>query len=97
MKILFTAPRFHTNQAPVVRGLTAAGHEVRYFVAFTGATEDHSCCVPVVLKPSRTTEREKRALARTAAEGRRRPPSGDISSRIFRSWSRLLRRICRTW
>lgn len=69
MKILFTAPRFHTNQAPVVRCLMAAGHEVRYFVAFTGATEDHSCCVPLVLKPSRTTEREKRALARTAAEG----------------------------
>ena len=64
MRILFTAPRFHTNQVPVVKGLTAAGHDVRYFVVFTGATEDHSACVPTVLRPSRTTLREERALAR---------------------------------
>lgn len=64
MRILFTAPRFHTNQVPVVRGLIDAGHDVRYFVVFTGATEDHSACVPTVLAPSRTTLRETRALER---------------------------------
>ena len=29
MKILFTAPRFHTNQAPVVRGLTVLNAMLR--------------------------------------------------------------------
>lgn len=65
MKFLFTAPRFHTNQAPIVKGLTERGHEVRYFVIFVGATEDHANCEPLVLKPSRTTEREKRRLEKT--------------------------------
>ena len=60
MKFLFTAPRFHTNQVPIVKGLTEMGHEVRFFVVFVGATEDHTDCEPLVLKPSRTTEREKR-------------------------------------
>ncbi len=69
MRILFTAPRFHTNQVPVVKGLKAAGHDVRYFVAFTGATEDHSDCVPTVLRPSRTTVREARTLSRKKGEG----------------------------
>jgi len=69
MRILFTAPRFHTNQVPVVKGLKAAGHDVCYFVAFTGATEDHSDCVPTVLRPSRTTLREARTLSRKKAEG----------------------------
>ena len=65
MKFLFTAPRFHTNQVPIVKGLTEKGHEVRYFVVFVGATEDHANCEPLVLKPSRTTEREKRKLDKT--------------------------------
>lgn len=62
MKFLFTAPRYHTNQAPVVKGLREKGHEVRYFVVFVGATEDHTDCEPLILKPSRTTVREKRKL-----------------------------------
>jgi len=65
MKFLFTAPRFHTNQVPIVKGLTEKGHEVRYFVVFVGATEDHTYCEPLVLKPSKTTMKEKKKLART--------------------------------
>lgn len=65
MKFLFTAPRFHTNQAPIVKGLIEKGHEVRYFVVFVGATEDHTYCEPLVLKPSLTTMREKRKLEKT--------------------------------
>lgn len=65
MKFLFTAPRFHTNQAPIVRGLIERGHEVRYFVIYVGATEDHSSCEPLMLKPSKTTIREKKKLAKT--------------------------------
>lgn len=52
MIILFVAPRFHTNQAPLVRSLLDAGHDVRYDVLFTGATEDHSRLQPTVIEPS---------------------------------------------
>jgi glycosyltransferase involved in cell wall biosynthesis len=65
MKFLFTAPRFHTNQVPIVKGLIEKGHEVRYFVAFIGATEDHSLCKPLILKPSWTTVWEKKTLVKT--------------------------------
>ena len=68
MKILFTAPRFHTNQVPIVKGLVEKGHEVRFFVAFEGAIEDHTYCQPLVLKPSRYTVREKRRLSKTKSE-----------------------------
>lgn len=68
MKILFTAPRFHTNQSAIVKGLKEKGHDVRYFVVFVGATEDHSVVEPLVLKPSRTTVKEKKALLKTSDE-----------------------------
>ncbi len=68
MKFLFTAPRFHTNQVPIVKGLIEKGHEVRYFVVFVGATEDHTYCEPLVLKPSKMTIREKKHLVRTKNE-----------------------------
>lgn len=68
MKILFTAPRFHTNQVPIVKGLIEKGHEVRFFVVFEGATEDHTDCQPTVLKPSRYTIREKKRLSKTKSE-----------------------------
>ena len=68
MKLLYTAPRFHTNQAPIVKGLVEKGHEVRYFVVFVGATEDHTYCEPLVLKPSKTTLRQKKKLSKTKTE-----------------------------
>ncbi len=68
MKLLYTAPRFHTNQAPIVKGLVEKGHEVRYFVVFVGATEDHTYCEPLVLKPSKTTIRQKKKLSKTKTE-----------------------------
>ena len=68
MRILFTAPRFHTNQVPIVKGLIEKGHEVRFFVAFEGAIEDHRYCQPLVLKPSRYTVREKKRLSKVMDE-----------------------------
>ena len=65
MKFLFTAPRFHTNQVPIVKGLIEMGHEVRYFVTFYGAIEDYTYCMPLVLKPSKYTAQEKKNLDRT--------------------------------
>lgn len=68
MKILFTAPRFHTNQVPIVKGLIEKGHEVRYFVAFEGAIEDHRFCQPDVLKPSREMSRQWKKMSRKKSE-----------------------------
>ncbi len=68
MKILFTAPRFHTNQVPIVKGLIEKGHEVRFFVAFEGAIEDHTYCQPTILKPSGYTVREKKRLSKIKNE-----------------------------
>ncbi len=58
LKILFTAPRFHTNQIPIVKGLINKGHHVQYFVAYKGATEEYNFCKPIVLKMSRSMRLE---------------------------------------
>ncbi len=63
MKFLFTAPRFHTNQVPIVKGLMEKGHEVRYFVAFEGATENHRFCKPVVLKRTKYSSKKDPGIA----------------------------------
>jgi glycosyltransferase involved in cell wall biosynthesis len=46
MRILFVAPRFHTNQVEVIRSLVACGHNVWFHVATIGPVEDHSEIVP---------------------------------------------------
>jgi glycosyltransferase involved in cell wall biosynthesis len=64
MKFLFVAPRFHTNQATVVKGLIERGHEVCYLVSSIGETEDHSLIKPIVLPRSRYSEREFNKLSK---------------------------------
>jgi glycosyltransferase involved in cell wall biosynthesis len=48
MRILFVAPRFHTNQVEAIRALVAAGHKVWFHAATIGAVEDHGIVVPHV-------------------------------------------------
>jgi glycosyltransferase involved in cell wall biosynthesis len=52
MRILFVAPRYHTNQVEIIRSLLAAGHQVWFHAATVGATENHLDVVPHVHKPS---------------------------------------------
>ena len=52
MKILITAQRFHTNQAPICKALQADGHEVEFMVQARGMAEDHSVLVPTQMKLS---------------------------------------------
>jgi glycosyltransferase involved in cell wall biosynthesis len=49
MKILFTAPRFHTNQHYAVKALLKAGHEVAFFALRQGGSEEYSALTPLVL------------------------------------------------
>ncbi len=53
MKILFVAPRFHTNQVQIIKILLEKNHEVFFHVSCIGATEDHSLVTPVCYKQSK--------------------------------------------
>lgn len=52
MKVLFVAPRFHTNQVPLVKALQRAGHDVVFDVLTVGGSEDHTDLQPNVIEPS---------------------------------------------
>jgi glycosyltransferase involved in cell wall biosynthesis len=52
MRILFVAPRYHTNQVEIIRTLLAAGHQVWFHAATIGPTENHVAVVPHVHEPS---------------------------------------------
>lgn len=56
MKILYCAPRFHTNQIPIIKGLKENGDEVSFWSEYIGGTEDHSILQPVVMKKSWITK-----------------------------------------
>lgn len=52
-RILFLAPRFHTNQSELVATLIERGHQVRYMVMGQSKSEDHSRLQPSVMPISR--------------------------------------------
>ncbi len=54
-RVLFIAPRFHTNQIPIVRALKAQGHEVVYAVRWKRAQEDYEVLTPIALDDSLLT------------------------------------------
>lgn len=49
MKILYVAPRFHTNQIPIMKGFVEAGDEVKFISQYQGGTEDYTVIEPVIL------------------------------------------------
>lgn len=52
MKILFVAPRFHTNQSTIVKTLINKGHRVYFHVSTIGPTEDYSNITPEIIEES---------------------------------------------
>jgi len=52
VKILFIAPRFHTNQIGIIQTLKTEGHEIRFLAVLVGPTEDHSLIKPEILPES---------------------------------------------
>ncbi len=56
MKFLYVAPRYHTNQTDIMKGLTAQGHEVRFISHYAALIEDYSCVTPIVLGYSKLYE-----------------------------------------
>lgn len=53
MKFLYVAPRYHTNQMDIMKGLTKNGHEVCFISHYAAIIEDYSCVTPIVLGYSR--------------------------------------------
>ena len=48
MRILYIAPRYHTNQIPIMEGLTEHGHQVCFVSHYAGRIEDYSCITPII-------------------------------------------------
>lgn len=53
MKLLFVAPRYHTNQVQLIKKLQEQQHEILFHVACIGPTEDHSLVKPIQFKQSK--------------------------------------------
>lgn len=53
MKFLYVAPRYHTNQMDIMKGLTENGHKVRFISHYAAIIEDYSSVTPIVLGYSR--------------------------------------------
>lgn len=49
-KILFIAPRYHTNQIPICRVLKNNGYEIDFYVKFFGKTEDYKVIRPKIFE-----------------------------------------------
>lgn len=49
MKFLYVAPRYHTNQMDIMKGLMEHGHEVCFISHYTAIIEDYSHVEPIVL------------------------------------------------
>ena len=52
LKILFLAPRFHTNQFHVIKKMINVGNDVDMIVQRKGSLEDHSFLQPILVKKS---------------------------------------------
>lgn len=53
MRFLYVAPRYHTNQVPIMKRLIAQGHTVCFLSHYAGKIEDYSCLTPEVVGYSR--------------------------------------------
>ena len=49
MRFLYVAPRYHTNQMDIVKGLIEHGHEVCFISHYAAIIEDYSYVTPIVL------------------------------------------------
>ncbi len=56
MRVLYVAPRYHTNQIPVVKGWLEAGHQVMFVSQFQSTPEDYTVLKPVILGYQRLSD-----------------------------------------
>ncbi len=73
-KFLFVAPRFHTNQVPVIRTLMQRGHPVRFLARYVGAVESHTLLKPDLVPLRVTGKCGQRLLEQTQRQWPRLGP-----------------------
>lgn len=56
MRVLYVAPRYHTNQIPVVSGWLEQGDRILFLSQFVGTPEDYTVMHPVVIGYSKLFE-----------------------------------------
>lgn len=49
MRILYIAPRYHTNQIPIMKGLREHGDEIYFFSHYAGKIEDYTYVTPEII------------------------------------------------
>lgn len=49
MNVMYIAPRYHTNQVPIIEGFHKAGDQVEFISQYAGGTEDYSTLEPAIL------------------------------------------------
>lgn len=49
MRFLYVAPRYHTNQIPIMHGLKERGHEIVFLSQYAGRLEDYSDVTPIII------------------------------------------------
>lgn len=54
-RVLYVAPRYHTNQVPIMKGWHDMGVSVCFFVAYQGSVESHDYARLYQMKPSLST------------------------------------------
>ena len=79
MRIVYTAPRYHTNQHFVMKALIEAGHEVSFLALTRGRSEEYSALSPTILGYSRAYDLMRRLLGKlTGKDFVGIPPGGGI-------------------
>lgn len=61
---MYVAPRYHTNQVPIMKGWASMGAQVKFMVAYIGAVESHEYVDLYQMKPSWITRIVNRYLYR---------------------------------
>ena len=51
-KIMYVAPRYHTNQVPIINGWYKSGVSVKFMATYTGVIESHENVEFYQMKPS---------------------------------------------
>ena len=76
MRIVYTAPRYHTNQHFAVKALIEAGHEVSFLALARGQSEEYSALSPTVLGYSHAYDLMRRLLGKLTGKDFVGIPSG---------------------
>ncbi len=96
MRIVFTAPRYHTNQRSAMKALIEAGHEVSFLALTRGQSEEYSALSPTVLGYSRAYDLARRLLGKLAGKDFVGvPPGGGIPAGGIPPAIKFLNRIRR--